>query len=93
MSIAGWQTTETTIHCDAVDDEVTIVVYRDWSVKCTGYDKYGERSGDKTNLLKKRSKQFKRQLKCLGLGCDWVVQYKGKLLSQEAGKEFSKTGG
>ena len=90
MNMASWQTTETTIYCDAVDDEVTIVVYKDWSVKCTGYEKYGESSGDKTNLLKKRSRQLKRQLKCVGLECDRVVQYKGKLFSQEAGKECSK---
>jgi len=69
---------------------VTIVLYKDWSVKCTGYEKYGECSGDKTNLLKKRSRQLKRQLKCVGLECDRVVQYKGKLFSQEAEKECSK---
>ncbi|MFC1969754.1 hypothetical protein ACFLVV_00865 [Chloroflexota bacterium] len=90
MNMVGWQTTETTIYCDAVDDEVTIVVYKDWSVKCTGYEKYGESSGDKTNLLKKRSRQLKRQLKCVGVECDRVVQYKGKLFSQEAGKVCSK---
>jgi hypothetical protein len=90
MNMLGWQTTETTSYCDAVGDEVTIVVYKDWSVKCTGYEKYVGSSGDKTNLLKKRSRQLKRQLKCVGLGCDRVVQYKGKLLSQEAGKGCSK---
>jgi len=30
--MVGWQTTVTTVYCDAVDDEVTIVVYEDWSV-------------------------------------------------------------
>jgi hypothetical protein len=88
--MAGWQTTETTIYCDAVDEEVTIVVYKDWSVKCTGYGKYGEGSGGKTNLLKKRSRQLKRQLKCEGLECNRVVEYKGKLHSQESGKECSR---
>ena len=27
---------------DAVDDEVTILVYKDWITKCTGYKKYVE---------------------------------------------------
>jgi hypothetical protein len=90
MSMVAWQTTETTIYCDAVDDEVTIVVYKDWSVKCTGYEKYGESSGDKTNLLKKRSRHLKQQLKCVGLECDRVLQYKGDLLSKEAGKGCSE---
>jgi len=87
MNMVGWQATETTIYCDDVDDEVTILVYTDWSVKCTGYEKYGK-GGDKTSLLKKRSKQVKRQLKCVGLECERVVQYKGKLLFQGAGKDF-----
>ena len=28
-----------TRYCDAVDDEVTILVYKDWSTRCTGYQK------------------------------------------------------
>jgi len=80
--MVGWQTTLTTIYCDAVDDEVTIVVYKDWLVKCTGYEKYGGCSGDKTNLLKKRSRKLKRQLKCVGPECDRVIRYREKLISQ-----------
>jgi len=36
--MVNWQVTEVTIYCDAVDDEVTIQVYKDGSVKCTGYE-------------------------------------------------------
>ena len=86
MKMVNWRATETTIYCDAVGDEVTIVVYEDWSVKCTGYGKYGEPGEDKINLLKKRSRQLKRQLNCVGPECDRVVQYKEKLLSQESKK-------
>jgi len=48
MSIAkfrdmgAWQVTATAIYCDAVDDEVTILVYKDWSTERTGYKKYVE---------------------------------------------------
>jgi hypothetical protein len=40
----GWRLTVTTmlLYCDAVDDDVTIMVYKDWSTKCTGYKKYVE---------------------------------------------------
>jgi hypothetical protein len=38
--MVNWQVTATTVFCDAVDDEVTIIVYKDWSVKCTGHEKY-----------------------------------------------------
>ena len=40
--MVDWKVTATTIHCDAVGDEVTILVYKDGSVKCIGYDKYGK---------------------------------------------------
>ena len=88
--MVNWQVTEVTIYCDAVDDEVTIQVYKDGSVKCTGYGNYGEPSRDAINLLKKKSKQLKRQLKCEGLECNRVLQYKNNLLSQEAGKGCSE---
>ncbi|MCJ7791782.1 MAG: hypothetical protein MUP49_05195 [Dehalococcoidia bacterium] len=42
MRSLDWQVTATTIYCDAVDDDVTILVYKDWSTKCTGYKKYVE---------------------------------------------------
>ncbi len=81
--MVNWQVTATTIYCDAVDDDVTLLVYKDWSVKCTGYSKYGERSKDTIRLLKKAG-QLKRQLGCAGLECYRVIQYKEKLFSEEA---------
>ncbi len=36
---AKWQITATTIHCDLVDDFVTIMVYKDWSTKCVWYSR------------------------------------------------------
>ncbi len=89
MSMVNWQVTATTIYCDAVDNEVTLLVYKDWSVKCTGYRKYGEPNKDVINLLKKKSKQLKRQLECEGLECYQVIQYKEKLFAEEAGKARS----
>ena len=38
----GWQITAKTIFCDAVDDEVTVMVYKDGSTRCTGYKKIEE---------------------------------------------------
>ena len=35
--MVDWQVTATTIYCDAVDDDVTLLVYKDGSAKCTGY--------------------------------------------------------
>ncbi len=82
--MVNWQVTATTIYCDAVDDDVTLLVYKDWSVKCTGCPEYAEPGKDALNLLKKKSRQLKRQLGCAGLECYRVIQYKEKLFSEEA---------
>ena len=84
--MVNWQVTATTIYCDAVDDEVTLLVYKDWSTKCSGYGKYYQPSKETLNLLKRKSKQLKRRLECEGLECPQVSQYKEKLLSEEAKK-------
>ncbi len=86
--MVNWQVTAKTIYCDAVDDEITIMVQKDFSVKCTGYYKYGESGESSTNLIKK-SKRIKRQLRCEGPGCQRATQYKERLLKEEAGKRGS----
>ncbi len=83
----NWQVTATSVYCDNVDDEVTIMVYKDWSVKCTGYKKYGAPNKEAINLLKKRRKQLNRELECAGLECDRIIQYKEKLFSEEPKEE------
>lgn len=34
--MADWKVTATTICCDAVDDDATVIVYQDWITRCTG---------------------------------------------------------
>jgi len=84
LDLANWQVTATTIYCDAVDDEVTIMVYRDWSAKCTGSDKYSASSREAMKALRKKSKQLKRPLGCTGPGCDRVNKYEEMLSTEEA---------
>jgi len=88
--MVNWQVTATTVYCDAVDDEVTIMVYKDWSTKCTGHDKY-TKSRDAEFQLVKRSLQLRRTLKCEGLECGRVNQYKEKLAAEEAEKAGQST--
>ena len=78
----GWQITAITIYCDAVDDEVTIMVDKDGTT-CTGYSKYSEPGKEAAKLLKSKSKQLKRQLQCEGLDCYRVVKQKDKLIAEE----------
>ena len=84
--MVNWQITAITIYCDAVDDKVTLMVYKDWSTKCSGYRKYGEPSKEILNLLKKKSKRLKRRLECVDPECCRVIQYKEKLFAEEAKK-------
>lgn len=85
MSMVNWQVTATTVYCDAVDDEITIMVYKDWVTKCTGYNKYGKTNTEMLNILRKK-RQLKRKLECGGPECDVVLQYKEKLLAEESRK-------
>jgi hypothetical protein len=61
-----------------------VLVYRDFSVGCTGYQKYYQPDREVLKLLEKRGKKLKRPLKCEGLGCYRVVQYQEKLRAEEA---------
>jgi len=86
MNKASWQVTATTIYCDATGDEVTLMVYEDWSVRCTGHDRYGAPDREMLKLLGKKGKQLKRSLECEGMDCHRVLGYKKKLLDEEPGK-------
>ena len=81
--MVNWQVTATTIYCDAVDDEVTLLVYPDSSAKCTGYSKYSEPGKEILKLLKNKSKRLGRRLECEGPQCYRVNQYKEKLFTEE----------
>ena len=84
--MVDWQVTATTIYCDAVEDEVTVMVYKDWSVKCTGYEKYTGSREASADLVK-RSVRLKRLVDCEGLDCKRVTGYKERLLAEETRKD------
>lgn len=83
IHMVDWQVTATTIHCNAVDDEVTIMVDKDWSVKCTGVRKYTESREEQIKLVRK-SLQLRRALECEGVQCTRILEYKQKLRDEEA---------
>jgi hypothetical protein len=82
---AAWQVTAKTIYCDAVDDEVTIMVYKDFSVRCTGFKKYSQPNDITLRILKKKTRLLKKPLKCEGEQCLRVTSYKEKILAEETG--------
>jgi len=78
--VTDWQVTATTIYCDAVDDDVTIMAYKDGSTRCTGYKKYVESPEKETaQMLKKRAKRLGRNLGCEGPLDHRVTDYRDKL--------------
>ena len=84
--MVDWQIMAATIYCDAVDDEVTVMVDKDWSIKCTGYNKYLHPDKESAGLLKKKGRRLSRRLECEGLECKRILAYKAKLLSEESVK-------
>jgi hypothetical protein len=81
--MVDWQITATTIYCDAVDDEVTLLVYKDGTAKCTGYARYGEPRQETEAVLNKKAGQLKRNLKCQGMECPRIIRYRDELLAAE----------
>jgi hypothetical protein len=79
----GWQVTAKTIYCEAVEDEVTILVYRDGSTRCTGFKKYTEPNDMTRQVLKAKKKSSRHPLRCEGERCPRVTQYKEKILAEE----------
>ena len=79
-----WVITATTIYCDAVEDEVTLIAGKDGTIKCTGFNKYFSPNKDTAKSIKRRSTQLKKKLECEGLGCHRVTQYQGKVFSKQA---------
>jgi len=83
--MANWVITATTIYCDAIDGEVTLIVNKDGTSKCTGYGKYSQPDKEAARLIKLKSKQLGKQLECEGLECHRVTQYRDRLLAEEDG--------
>lgn len=81
--MVDWEITATTIFCEAVDDEVTIIVSGDGTVKCTGRQKYEKPKNETARELKKKSKLMGKPLKCKGGDCVTVIQQRDKLLGEK----------
>lgn len=68
--MVNWQVTATTILCARSGEEVTVIVYKDGTVKCTG-----EKSG---------SVNKSNQPDCQAASCPQTMGYLEKLMSEEA---------
>ena len=80
--MVDWQVTATTFVCKAIEEEVTVLVYPDWTVRCIGFEKYAKNRRASIELLK-RSLNLHKTLECKGLDCQSIVEYKFKLEDEE----------
>jgi len=78
---ADWQVTATTIHCDLVDDNVTIMINGDWTHRCAWYQRNKSPAGDagRKGLDTGRRERIQR---CTGPDCMYVIGYRDKLMSE-----------
>ena len=67
--MVNWQVTAKTIYCEAVQEEVTIIIRKDWSVQCTGCRESSGSTGAVNG--------------CEGLGCSRIARYKEQLMKEE----------
>lgn len=82
--MVNWEVTATTIYCDSVDDDVTILVYKDWTTRCSGYQKYAESpTKETTKMLKRKAKRLGRNLGCEDPLDHRVTDYRDMLIAQE----------
>jgi hypothetical protein len=79
--MADWQITATTIFCEDVDDEVTLLIYGDGTSKCTAQPKYAQPDKNTVKALKKKSKQTGKTLGCRGADCPRIPEYRKKWLN------------
>lgn len=80
---AKWQITATTLHCDLVDDFVTIMVNKDWSTRCAWYSRYKQKALEDKHQKFDKKIRFKIE-KCEGPECHYVVDYRDKLIKEES---------
>jgi hypothetical protein len=88
--MVDWQITATTFVCNAIAEEVTLLIYPDWKVRCTGLEKYTKNRKSELELLK-RGLNLRKILECKGIDCPSIIEYKLKLQDEEM-RRASRTG-
>jgi len=81
--MVDWQLTATTIYCDTVQDEVTIFVYRDGSLGCTGFGHNGEKGNQNARKPDAACPESTIKPGCVGLPCKHTTEYRNILLAEE----------
>jgi hypothetical protein len=78
-----WEITATTVYCDAVDDEVTLIIYADGTSRCTGRDNYAKPDKETARAMKKKSQRQGKLLACRDNDCTVVSDYRDNIFGSE----------
>jgi hypothetical protein len=78
-----WELTATTVYCDAVDDEVTLILNADGTLKCTGRDKYLKPDKETSRTMRKKSQRRRKPLACRDNECTIIIDYRNNILGNE----------
>jgi hypothetical protein len=81
--MVDWQITATTIYCDAVNDEVTLIISPEGLVKCTGQQKYEKPGKETLKAMQQKSRAAGKKLACEGIGCARVTKHKQEMLGNQ----------
>lgn len=81
--MVDWQITATTINCDAIDDEATLMVFKDGSVKCAAYPRYCPPDKRTAAALAKRAEKSGRHLECEGPLCSRMTRYRDEQFNKK----------
>jgi hypothetical protein len=81
-----WEITVTTLFCEDVDDEVTLMVYADGTSKCTGRHKYSSSDKETSRVMKKKSRRLGRLPVCRGDNCPKTKQYRDSIFGNSTVK-------
>jgi hypothetical protein len=76
-----WEITATTLFCEDVDDEVTLMVYADGTSSCTGRQRYISPDKETSRVMKKKSRRLGQLPLCRGDDCHKVKQYRDSILT------------
>ena len=71
--MVNWQITAKTIYCESAGEEVTIIIKKDWSVQCTGYQDRQQGAPNRPYT----------SAECEGLGCSRINQYLAQMKAEE----------
>jgi len=97
----NWQVTATTINCEVVGREATIMIYKDWSTACAYHKRWGP-------VRRRKKRGIEAALAWLGIGsdekhlpsdcpgpvdCSYIGEYGDKLYKEEEDVATKKSEG